>query len=602
MPPTPAPDRLTQLLSRPGDLVPDAEPWSVRAVDKRALPELLSELVDKRPAASKCWQSANLPLDNPQRPALHLPASTCAVQLANDMVGVLKIQQNGDCTLFVRLKRAQTNAWADNHKQPRSGARMFWRTLDTETDKVCAIFKQAKAFVLAPNQVHHPHVLSILCLMSRERWTVPPAAEAPLLPTRKGSFTLVGLPPLPEHFEQCLVLLGCTAAFVDMDDDDAPLSARQVTRNTWGDTPRPLVAGDMRDLFAFAGEELGTHANANIFTRVIPALNKHAPEANEVLGAVRANYYAEEHEERRVRGELDEEEEAEEATEEAAPAPAAAAADESGDEVLAPSDDDDDGEVEGTSQARAAPRSGGAASSSSSTTASAPAPSRAKKSRARPRAPQAKKKKKPTVVQDDDSDADQGDDDDGAGSVGRQDAELSDVPDSSEEEDDSSSDSSSDSDSDAAPRRPAKQARRASSDDDEEDEEEEAAAAEESPPAPASSAGSDQALCDLLIQMAKPCHEKLQRHLRAHGAFLLARYANQLKTDVELLQSARSPVALLAAALSVINTLTDVQEDRARGCSMLLHWNELGRLGEMAAQTKEFAEAIRAFLDRAGPA
>jgi len=593
------PDALTQLLSRPGDLVPEVEPWSTRAVDKRVLPELLSELVDKRPTVAARWQCANLPLDNPQRPALHLPASTCAVQLANDMVGVLKIQQNGDCTLFVRLKRAQTNAWADNHKQPRSGARMFWRALEAPQARV--IFKQARAFVLEPNQVHHPYVLSILCLMSRERWTVPPAADAPTLPTRSGSFTLVGLPPLPEHFEQCLVLLGCSAAFVDDEEGDMPLSARHATRNTWGDTPRPLIANDMRDLFAFAGEELGTHANAGVFTRVIPALNKHAPEANQVLWAVREGWLSGEP---ALEDQEPEEPEEEEVAAVAAVATAAdASADESGDEVLAPSDD----EEAGASQAGAVPRSGGAASSSSSsTTASVPAPAQTKKPRAKPKA--AAKKKKPAVVvhDDDDSDEDRGGDDDGAGSVGRQDADLSDVADSSEEED-SSSDSSSDSDSDAAPRRPAKRARPASSDDD--DDEEEAAEAEAE--AVAEEAGTEAEvaapapspqLTDLLIQMAKPCHDKLQRMLRNHGPFLLARYHNQLLEDMGLLQTARSPVALLAAALSIVSTMADVHADRARGDSTLVNRAEAQRLGAMATQTRQFAEAVRALLEGAGEA
>jgi len=630
MPPSPAPSRLSALLSGPGDLVPKVE-CHCRPTDP-LLPRLLSELVDKRAAVSGRWEAADLPLDNPTRPPLHLPASTCAVQLANGMVGVLKIQQNGDCTLFVRLLRAQTNAWADNHKQPHSGARMFWRAL--EDHQVYPILAQAHPFVLEPNQVHHPYVLSILCLMSRERWTVPPAADAPLLPTNKGRFTLVGLPPLPEHFEQCLLLLGCTEAFVDDEEGDAPLSARTAIKNVWGDTPRPLIAQDAADMFAFAGEDLSTHANPGIFTRVIPALNKHAPEAKAVKTA-----WAECWRDARPGNDDDEEEvpdedeEAEEGEEgEAEPTVPARGA---RPPVTLASSDDEDAPLrraeEAHAEARALdpphpiarPKGAASSSSSSSTTASvAPAPAAAAqggaakkgaagkaklpppkplkppKAKPKPRKPTAK----PRVVvrDDDDSDADGGNDD--GGSVGKQDADLTDVDESSEEEDTSSESSSSD--DDRPPRRPAKRARHASSDDDDDDadEEEEEEDDDEGEEAPALAPATSPQVTDLLIQMAKPCHDKLQRMLRNHGPLLLARYHNQLLEDMGLLQTARSPVALLAAALSIVSTLADVHSDRARGDSTLVHRAEARRLGEMATQTKEFAEAVRALLEGAGEA
>jgi len=608
-------------MSGPGDLVPKVE-CHTRPTDP-LLPRLLSELVDKRAAVSGRWEAADLPLECPTRPPLHLPASTCAVQLANGMVGVLKIQQNGDCTLFVRLLRAQTNAWADNHKQPHSGARMFWRAL--EDHQVYPILAQAHPFVLEPNQVHHPYVLSILCLMSRERWTVPPAADAPTLPTNKGRFTLVGLPPLPEHFEQCLLLLGCTEAFVDDEEGDAPLSARTAIRNVWGETPRPLIAQDAADMFAFAGEELSTHANAGIFTRVIPALNKHAPEAKAVKTA-----WAECWRDARPDNDDDEEEAVPDEAEAEAEAPSEGEAEPaepaSGGRppvTMASSDDEDAPLRRATSSAHALdpprpiarPKGVASSSSSSSTTVSvgaapaAPAPPATAKKGAPGKAkqsPRAKPKpKKPAarsrvVVRDDDDDS-EGDENDGGGSVGKQDADLTDVAESSEEED-SSSDSSSSSDADRPPRRPAKRARTGSSDDEEEEEESDG----EEAPAPASASApapsSDQALCDMLVQMAKPCLDKLQRMLRNHGPLLLAKYHDQLLEDMGLLQTARSPVALLAAALSIVSTLADVHSDRARGDAKLVHRDEARRLGEMATQTKEFAEAVRALLGGASEA
>ena len=619
MPPSPAPSRLSALLSGPGDLVPTVE-CHCRPTDP-LLPKLLSELVDKRAAVSGRWESADLPLDNPSRPPLHLPASTCAVQLANGMVGVLKIQQNGDCMLFVRLLRAQTNAWADNHKQPHSGARMFWRTL--EDHQVYPILAQAHAFVLEPNQVHHPYVLSILCLMSRERWTIPPAADAPTLPTNKGSFLLVGLPPLPEHFEQCLLLLGCRDAFVEDEEGDAPLSARTAIRNVWGETPRPLIAQDAADMFTFAGEELSTHANPHIFTRVIPAINKHAPEAKAVLTAWTECWFE-------TRAETDDDDEPEEAEAEAEAPSEGEAEPASGARppVTMASSDDEDAPLRRATEAHAEaraldpprpiarPKGAASSSSSSSTTASvAPAPAAAngvaaKKGAAgkaklpppKPLKPKAKPKaaKQRVVVRDDD-DSDDDDGNDGGGSVGKQDADLTDVAESSEEED-TSSDSSSD--DDGPRRRPAKRARPGSSDDDDvADDEEEDDGEEASAPASASAAPPSPQVTDLLIQMAKPCHEKLQRHLRDHGWSLLTRYSDQLKTDVELLQSAGSPVALLAAALSIINTLTDVQADRARGSATLVDRAEARRLQELlATQTRQFSEAVRVLLEGASEA
>ena len=48
-------DLLKELLSRPGDLVPVVAPGPVKVVEKLMLPQLLSELVDKRAAMSKRW-------------------------------------------------------------------------------------------------------------------------------------------------------------------------------------------------------------------------------------------------------------------------------------------------------------------------------------------------------------------------------------------------------------------------------------------------------------------------------------------------------------------------------------------------------------------
>lgn len=103
---------------------------------------------------------------------------------------------------------------------------------------------------------------------------------------------------------------------------------------------------------------------------------------------------------------------------------------------------------------------------------------------------------------------------------------------------------------------------------------------------------SDPALLTVLTEMAKPCCERLKKLKRGCSVGLTARHDNQLSDDLKLLETATSPVALLAAALSIVTTLADIQTDRFRG-------EEAQRLSRLAAQAGEFAEGVRALLDSA---
>tara|TARA_B100000575_G_C22982382_1_gene566774 strand:+ start:505 stop:879 length:375 start_codon:yes stop_codon:yes gene_type:complete len=106
----------------------------------------------------------------------------------------------------------------------------------------------------------------------------------------------------------------------------------------------------------------------------------------------------------------------------------------------------------------------------------------------------------------------------------------------------------------------------------------------------------DQRLLTILAEMAKPCCERLKKLKRGHGVGLKARHHNQLVDDLKLLETAASPVALLAAALNIITTLADIQSDRFRGDAVLVRCSEAERLCNMAAQASEFAMGVRELL------
>tara|TARA_B100001063_G_scaffold216908_1_gene218941 strand:- start:733 stop:1107 length:375 start_codon:yes stop_codon:yes gene_type:complete len=118
---------------------------------------------------------------------------------------------------------------------------------------------------------------------------------------------------------------------------------------------------------------------------------------------------------------------------------------------------------------------------------------------------------------------------------------------------------------------------------------------------PAPDLDNDQRLLTVLAEMAKPCCERLKKLKRGHGVGLTARHHNQLNDDLKLLETATSPVALLAAALNIVTTLADIQSDRFRGDAVLVRCAEAQRLCALAAQAGEFAKAVGNLLDGAHP-
>ena len=617
MAPSVAPSRLNKLLSNLGDLVPKPTPAQFVNKDGRCLKEVLDGLVDKRPEISERWESVDLPFLHGSASPLVEAAYTVCVQMPGGVVGVLKITPEGDCTLFVRLMRKQANAWADNRKMARSGKRVFRRTLDAK--QAFNILDGALPFCLKQGQVHHPHVLSVACVMTHEGWLVPPADGTPT-PKRSGAFTLVALPPLPEYFEQCLCLMGCAATFVRQ-DDDAPLSSHKVDKAVWGETHEALLAGDANYLFEEAAANMATHANPDIFKRFIPELNKNAAKACGALEAVRS-YLAATLKASRKGG-------APEATAgvkrpAAMPPPAPQAKRRS--VACAASDDEDDALSDALSDASAdrAPRPGGAASSSTSTTASVPAsvafaasasPAKAK-AKAPAKAPaKARPKARPKAAKR--GNEHESDEDEAAAvdNVAQQDAELEDVSSTSEEEDsDSDSEDSGDSGDSASSSasgttRPLAHSRGnapaptvgvaaaptvsvAAAP---------AVSVAAAPTAAATivAAPPSQDLASMLVDQARPSCARLQQWRVANGSLVAAPLLARIDADLALLTASASSPGIVAAALSLACALADAHGDRVQGSAAALTTEEAQRVHALASHATEFTETIRERLNTA---
>ena len=110
---------------------------------------------------------------------------------------------------------------------------------------------------------------------------------------------------------------------------------------------------------------------------------------------------------------------------------------------------------------------------------------------------------------------------------------------------------------------------------------------------------SEPALLGVLAEMARPCCERLKKLKRSPGVGFMARHHNQINQDIQLLETATSPVAFLAAALNIVTTLADIQADRFRGDAVLVRCSEAERLCNMAKQAGEFAMGVRELLKNA---
>tara|TARA_B100001057_G_C22870031_1_gene958329 strand:- start:8115 stop:9896 length:1782 start_codon:yes stop_codon:yes gene_type:complete len=577
-------------LDEVGDLVPTLsdEHWPSRDMGP-TYQEQLKEIVHETATVRHRWKWHPLPpSDGFQYLAFERTAYICAVQLSGGNWGVMRIDpETGDCFLFLRLERAHWFAWADEHKVQRSAMHVFSKCVDDAMGK--AMLMDARGRTLGLWDVHHPHVLSVLCTMSKHGWLDCAAEqnETHDSPQRMGTFTLVALPPLPAEFEQCLWLLGHSATFVKdnagSDDDDVSLSTRSDAKpvdKVWGTAMHgKLVKGPLAHHFEQGTREVCKYAAPFLFALGIDDFNKYARIQTRVLDDLRCaiDTYP-------LRSEL---------------------VAERSQLCLDPSDNEE--ELEAVVAATAVATKGIArkkAVSFGPTQIIAPSPSpspspsslplkRQPKSKQRPR----QETKKPAAQAYRHSHAKTSNSD----SLSDSDSDDASEDETSEEDDDSSSSSySSDSGSysssssasfnsehepdspDASPLPASKRAR--------------SEAPTRNAGVPAPDLNNDQRLLTILAEMAKPCCERLKKLKRSGGVGLKVRHHNQLVDDLKLLETAASPVALLAAALNIITTLADIQSDRFRGDAVLVRCSEAERLCNMAAQASEFAMGVRELL------
>ena len=549
----------------------------------------LKELVHKTPAIRNRWTVHRLPLQQDSFFEKSLTAAdyVCAVQLTGNTVGVLKIAPvTGHCTLFLRLKRAEWLAWADKNKVRRTNTEYaFHKTLDAKLGAM--ILRSARAFELGSTGVHHPWVLALLCTMSFNDWLdyVVERDSSYDDPTNKiGRFTLVALPPLPAEFEQCLGIMGHSAAFVK-DDDDVALSALTDTTKLaarWGNhVAGGLVVDSCAHLFEQGAGYLdqSIYADEKLFTETVPDLDQNTKYGKEVLDHLRSLADGGRrfsppplrlHLRRRGQPRRPQHLQHLRAMDRCWIRTTTAATD---DDVRAPPNP--------TTPPRPP------------TPPSPPEAPAAPKKRSRPASnATAPRKKKPTSS---DSDED----------AAEEDNDSSEEDETSEEDDD---DSSSDEDAAggdggavSASSSPAAVAVSTTTTTTTTTTAAAAAASEPSSSAAAAPAlpglMSDPALLSVLAEMVRPCCARLKKLKRNHhGVGLMVRHHNQLIDDLKLIEEATSPVALLAAALNIINTLADIQADRFRGDAVLVRCSEAERLCALATQAGEFAMGVRELL------
>ena len=579
-----------------GDLVPMLKsPFWRPEVTDQVYNAHLKELVHKTPAVRKRWTAHRLPLAADTFFSKNLSGAdyVCAVQLTGNTVGVLKIAPvTGHCTLFLRLKRAEWLAWADKNKVDRTNTEYaFHKTLDPKLGAM--ILRSARAFELGPTGVHHPWVLALLCTMSSNDWLdyVVERDSSYDDPTNKiGHFSLVALPPLPAEFEQCLGIMGHSAAFVK-DDDDLSLSSRSGTTALaarWGThVAGGLVVDSCAHLFEQGAANLdqSIYADEKLFTETLPDLDQNTKYGKEVLDHLRSLAEAGTASTSTAAAPSAAPAAAPAAAPTAAPSAPAASA---GNGSLLDSDDDnsDDGDDRATPNPTTPPRP--------PTPPSQPEAPAAPKKRSRPASKATAQRKKKPASSDSDEDAAEDDHD------------SSEEDETSEEEDDD--DSSSDEDAaggdGGAVSASSSPAAVAVSTTTTTTTTTTAAAATASEPSFSAAAApalpglmSDPALLSVLAEMARPCCARLKKLKRNHhGVGLKVRHHNQLIDDLKLLEEATSPVALLAAALNIINTLADIQSDRFRGDAVLVRCSEAERLCALATQAGEFAMGVRELL------
>jgi outer membrane biosynthesis protein TonB len=553
----------------------------------------LKEIFHKTPAVRKRWTAHRLPLDRDTLAGRSLKSMgyTCAVQLGETTVGVLKIAPvTGNCTLFLRMKRAMWLPWAQKNKADSNYAHSaFIKQLDPEVGAL--ILRGARAFDLGSTGVHHPWVLALLCTMSANDWLDYPVEgdNSHGDPTTKiGTFSLVALPPLPAEFEQCLCIMGHSAAFVK-DDDDVTLSDLKDTTALaarWGNhVAGGLVVDSCAHLFEQGAASMPTYADVKLFAEIIPGLNENAEFALDVLEKLRTAALQSAGSPPSPPSPPSSSSSSSPSAAVPAPAPPREMV---CDGSLLDSDSDESGDDAPPPPPKPPPPPPPPKAAPKATPKPAAAPSKKRNAPSSGKARAAPPRKR-RASSDSDDDNDDSDEDSSSS------AETSE-----EEDDDSSSDENSAegeglSSASSSPAATATATATAGVP---------VASSSSSSSAPTTatvmaattSAMSDPALLTVLAEMTKPCCERLKKLKRSHAVGFKARHHNQLNDDLKLLEAATSPVALLASMINIVTTLADIQSDRFRGDAVLVRCSEAERLCGLATQAGEFVEGVRELL------
>jgi DNA mismatch repair ATPase MutL len=353
--------------------------------------------------------------------------------------------------------------------------------------------------------------------------------------------------------------MGWKATFSKDNLNTTLLQKVKVDASVWGKTHDAMTSKETAEKMGRAAIELRKCAAPTLFTKLIPTLNKSAPECKRVLDKMRAMLSENRSEPGPSR-----------------PQPAASSAqmamsDEDSD------DDDDDAPVPPPPKP---------------TPPAKPAP----KARAPPKQKAAPPPKRARKRNDSDSESDD------ESEVSKEDADLSRVVHTSDEEDSSSSSSSEsdgeeseDSDSDAEPppaaapaAAPVPVARLVAAANTPAQEQLVVAQNREQHVVTLAAAAARETILDTFKEQAAPCCEHMQDWMRANQLTTSQERMNAISRDVERLQRGDSAAGMMAAALRLVEAMAGAHADRESGATVPIDREVKERASNAVYKAKEF--------------
>ena len=633
MPPVPA--SVAENHNSIGDLVPMHQKLLSQPGVQKFVEVLMQQLLQQdEKAVDKKWEVLDSPISDREHLKLNAPAYTCVVQLPGSagIVGVFKIACNGNCTLFLRMNRAHLDAWCERNSEQKNRKRIFRRSLTPQ--EASTLIGRAQAFRLQPGQVHHPQALMVICSMALARWIVPPK-EDQSIPSRCGSFTLIAVPPTDQNFEQCLTLLGHESTFAlttrnedadtsDDEDIEVPLTSLMLSVDVWGSIVQgKTLRSEWAGKFTNATRIFDKCAHPKTLTKCVPSINAHAEAASAALDAMRKLLSLEAKKQTngivnaRLSSDAQKKAPSETPQRNLTPPEAEKQSDDNEEEqeppptseprmLLAPSDmSESEDEVAETAQKNVKVAKAVAAASSSGTAGGSTAgTSRGRAEKKRDRSGY----RRPSPQGSDDDDHDE--DNSGSSSSG--------VP---------STDSEKESDDDEGDAGDTFASGVATSDDDDEEEEgeeeKETEEQEEKEPqqqrkkkqkvtqvaeteqervaaASAELAAKDMALLSNMHEIAAQCYEHvLAWEKGARGPSMSKESAYQVGQDLGEIQTAKSPMGIVAAMSNLVKNLTNAHAEHFQGETCQVPTAHEQRLRAACNQAVQFSDATMVRLDKA---